>query len=171
MQLIKLAAASLGVRVGIRSLGKRVHARPGASSEGGQASVEFALLMCFVLLPFFVGIITIGVLFNQYVELTDAVSIGARLLAVSRLQTADPCATTAAAIEHAAPFLAPANITFTIVLNGNSYSGATCPAGAANMAQGTSAQVTATYPCNFSSWGTKFASGCIMTAQTTELVQ
>jgi hypothetical protein len=88
------------------------------------------------------------------------------------LQTADPCATTAAAIEHAAPFLAPANITFTFVLNGNSYSGATCPAGAANMAQGAAATVTATYPCNLSVFGHNYApSNCTMTAQTTEIIQ
>jgi len=171
MQLMKLAAASLGVRVGIRSSGKRVRARPGASSEGGQASVEFALLLVFILFPFFVGIITVGVVINRYLELTDAVSIGARQLAISRGQTADPCATAAAVIEQAAPFLTPGNITFTFVLNGNSYPGASCPAGAANMAQGATATVTATYPVNFSIWGTKYDTGQNMTAQTTEIIQ
>ncbi len=65
MQLIKLAAASLGVHAGIRFPGKRARARSGASSEGGQASVEFALLLVLVLFPFFVGVITVGIVVNQ----------------------------------------------------------------------------------------------------------
>ena len=48
---IKLTAASPGVRVGTRSLGKRVRARPRTSNEGGQALVEFALLLPILLDP------------------------------------------------------------------------------------------------------------------------
>ena len=175
MQLMKLAAASLGVRVGIRSLGKRVRARPGASSEGGQASVEFALLLVFVLFPFFVGIITVGVVVNRYLELTDAVGIGARQLAISRGQTTDPCNMAATTIERAAPFLTSANLTFTFVINGTSYPGASCSSSnttaVTNMVSGATATVTATYPVNFSIWGTKYDTGQNMTAQTTEIIQ
>jgi hypothetical protein len=39
------------------------------------------------------------------------------------------------------------------------------------MAQGATATVTATYPVNFSIWGTKYDTGQNMTAQTTEIIQ
>jgi hypothetical protein len=39
------------------------------------------------------------------------------------------------------------------------------------MVQGSAATLTATYPCNFSIWGTNFAPNCTMTAQTTEVIQ
>ena len=185
MQLMKLVAASLGVRAGIRSPGRRVHARSGASSERGQASVEFALLLVFILLPFFVGIITVGVVINRYLELTDAVSIGARQLAISRgscvgtgcPNTTDPCAAAVATIEGAAPFLISSNLTFTFVINGTTYPGTSCSSSgtttgaAGNMSAGAALTVTATYPVNFSVWGTKYDTGQTMTAQTTEIIQ
>ena len=175
MQLMKLVAASLGVRAGIRSPGKRVHARPGASSEGGQASVEFALLLVFILLPFFVGIITVGVVINRYLELTDAVGIGARQLAISRGQTTDPCNTAATTIERTTPFLISSDLTFTFVINGTSYPGTSCSSSnttaVTNMVSGAAVTVTATYPVAFSVWGTKYDTSQTMTAQTTEVIQ
>ncbi len=178
MQLIKLAAASLGVRAGIRFPGKRARARPGARSEGGQASVEFALLLVLVLFPFFFGVLKVGILVNQYLELTDAVGIGARQLAISAGQTTDPCNTAATTIQRAAPFLTAANLTFTFVINGTSYPGVSCSSSstttgaAGNMAPGAALTVTATYPCNLKIFGANLApSGCTMTAQTTEIIQ
>ncbi len=175
MQLIKLVAALLGVRAGIRSPGKRVHVRSGASSEGGQASVEFALLLVFILLPFFVGMITVGVVVNRYLELTDAVSIGARELAISRGQTTDPCNMAATTIERTTPFLISSDLTFTFVINGTSYPGTSCSSSnttaVTNMVPGATFTVTATYPVAFSVWGTKYDTGQNMTAQTTEVMQ
>ena len=172
---IKLTAASPGVRVGTRSLGRRVRARPRTSNEGGQALLEFALVLP-ILLLLVTGIITFGIAFHNYLELTDAVNVGARLLAISRGQTTDPCATTVTAVENAAPLLTSANITFSFVLNGTSYPGASCSCSTtttgpcANLVQGASAQVTATYPYTLSFFGTRASSGT-MTAQTTELMQ
>ena len=120
---------------------------------------------------------TFGIALHSYLELTNAVSIGARLLAISRGQTTNPCATTATAVYHAAPLLNPANLTFTLVLNGTTYPGASCSSpntttgAAGNLVQGSDATVTATYPCNLKVFGYNYAPSCIMTARTTELTQ
>ena len=180
---IKPTAASPGVRVGTRSLGKRLRARLRTSKEGCQAAVEFALVLP-ILLLIVTGIFTFGIAFHDYLELTDAVSIGARQLAIGRSAcmgtgcptTTDPCAATVAIIENAAPFLVWQSMKFTITLNGNAY-GASCSSSsvttgaAGNMAQGTAATVTVSYPCNLLVFGANLAPNCQMYAQTTEIIQ
>jgi Flp pilus assembly protein TadG len=159
------------VRVRSRSLGKRVSARLRASNEGGQALVEFAVVLP-ILLLIVTGIFAFGIALNQYLELTEAASVGARLLAVSRGQTADPCATAAAAISNAAPLLTSTSLGYSFVLNGNSY-GASCPTSTnagANLQQGVAATVTVTYPCNLTVY-MFLKSPFNMTARVTELVQ
>jgi hypothetical protein len=74
----------------------RVLPRPG---EQGGALVEFALLLP-ILLLLTTGIMVFGVAMNNYLQLTNAVSIGARNLAISAGITLDPCAT-ASATSHA----------------------------------------------------------------------
>jgi Flp pilus assembly protein TadG len=54
-----------------------------ASSEGGQAYVEFALILP-VLLLVVMGIIQFGNAFRTYITLTDATRVGGRQAAVSR---------------------------------------------------------------------------------------
>jgi TadE-like protein len=62
--------------------------RPVHRSEEGQAMVEFALVLP-ILLLLVMGIIQFGIVFNNYVTLTDGVRAGARQAAVSRT-LADP---------------------------------------------------------------------------------
>jgi Flp pilus assembly protein TadG len=176
MRLVKFTTPATGMGAGTRVWGKGVGVWFPARDEEGQALVEFAL--CLPLLMLIVtGIITFGIALHNYLEMTNAVSIGARLLAVSRGQTTDPCADTATAVYRAAPFLTPARLGFTFVLNGTSYTGATCSSpstsqgAAGNLVQGAAAQVTATYPCNLSVFGVNYSPGCTLTVQTTELVQ
>lgn len=52
-------------------------------------------------------IFTLGIALNGDLVMTDAVSIGARYLAVGRSQMTDPCPTTVTAIERATPHLKP----------------------------------------------------------------
>lgn len=151
-----------------RSLLERTHTRLVSDSEGNTL-VEFALVAP-MLMAVMMGLFTCGIAFSNYVALTNAVDTGARLLAVSRGETTDPCATTVAAIYAAAPQLTQANFTFTFVLNGNSYSGTSCTAGAANLVTAEPAQVTATYPAQINLFGWT-PSTLNLTAQTTELVQ
>ena len=62
--------------------------------------VEFALVVPVLLLVIF-GIIQFGILYNDYITLTDATRIGARKAAVSR-QTADPVGLATTAVRNAA---------------------------------------------------------------------
>jgi Flp pilus assembly protein TadG len=145
-------------------------------NEQGQAMVEVALVLPILLLVL-TGIFALGLAFNNYVILTEATNVGARALAISRGSTTDPCATASSAVIAAAPLLVPANLTFTFVLNGTSYSGASCSSGStttgasANLVQGGNALVTVTYPCSLAVYGANYAPGCVLQAQITELVQ
>ena len=53
------------------------------SDERGQAAVEFALILP-ILMALLLGIIQFGIVFNNYVTITDAARAGARKAAVSR---------------------------------------------------------------------------------------
>jgi Flp pilus assembly protein TadG len=54
-----------------------------ARNENGQAMVEFALVLP-ILMALLLGIIQFGIVFNNYITLTDATRAGARKAAVSR---------------------------------------------------------------------------------------
>jgi Flp pilus assembly protein TadG len=152
------------------------HARPRMRNDNGQAMVEMALALPLLLLVL-TGILTFGLAFNNYVLLTEATSIGARTLAISRGATTDPCATASSAVIAAAPLLSSANLSFTFVLNGTTYTGTSCSSGssttgaAANLVQGANAIVTVTYPCSLAVYGANYAPHCSLQAQMTELVQ
>jgi Flp pilus assembly protein TadG len=147
-----------------------------ALNESGQAMIEMALALPLLLLVL-TGILTFGLAFNNYVLLTEATSIGARTLAISRGATTDPCATASSAVIAAAPLLASANLSFTFVLNGTTYTGTSCSSGssttgaAGNLVQGANAIVTVTYPCSLAVYGANYAPHCSLQAQMTELVQ
>jgi len=138
--------------------------------------VELAMVLPIMLL-LVTAIFAFGITLNNYLELTNAVSTGAQLLAISRGQTTDPCATTVAAVYGAAPFLKTANLSFTFVLNTTTYTGTSCSStstttgAAGNLIQGDPAQVTVSYPCSLSVYGHNYAPTCSLVARTTELVQ
>lgn len=144
--------------------------------EEGGALVEMAIVLP-VLMLIVTGIFSFGITLNNYLELTDAVSIGARYLALQAGQTLDPCASAVTKIEQAAPYLKPANLTFTFVLNGTSYSGTSCNSSsfttgaAGNLTSATPAQVNVTYPCSLAVYGKNLVPSCMIMAQTTEMVQ
>ncbi len=161
--------------MGIRSLGKRVRARPGASSEGGQAAVEFALCLP-ILLIVLTGIFWVGITLSHYLVLTHAVSTGGELLAASR-GTADPCLAATQAIQNASmPFLNPTNFVFAITLTpqggtGTNYT-TSCPSSKTTLSTGESANVTVTYPCTLPFSIFKIGTlKCTLMVQATELVQ
>jgi len=66
----------------MRLLAKR-RASTLVSDERGQAAVEFALILP-ILMALLLGIIQFGIVFNNYVTITDAARAGARKAAVSR---------------------------------------------------------------------------------------
>jgi Flp pilus assembly protein TadG len=139
-------------------------------NERGQSMVEFALVVP-ILLMLVTAIVCFGIIMQNSLTLTNGVNVGALQLAMSRGQTTDPCATAAAAIESAAPNLTPTNLSFTFVINGNTYTSSSCTAGAANMTQGGSLSVSVSYPCSFTMiYGATFPS-CKLSTQTAELIQ
>jgi Flp pilus assembly protein TadG len=167
---------STELHVGPQSRGLRFRALL-RSGDQGSALIEFAMLLP-VLLLLTTGILVFGVAMNNYLQLTNAVSIGARTLAVSAQMVLDPCATASTAITNAAPNLNASNFTFTYTLNGTTYNGTSCSSSttstgaAGNLASGTTVTVTATYPFNLSVFGKIFSqSNAVLSATSTELVQ
>ena len=70
------------------------------SGESGQTLVEFAALLPVLCLLLF-GIIQFGVVFHDYISVTDASRVGARKAAVSRFVGDSGAAAEAAALEAA----------------------------------------------------------------------
>lgn len=140
-----------------------------AGSKRGQSMTEFALVIP-ILLIIVTGMVSLGITLHNFLMLTNAGNIGAQLLSASRGQTTDPCATASGAILNAAPTLTAANLTYTFVINGSSYTSTSCTAGAANMAQGATAQVTITYPCTLAIYGMSIPA-CTLQTTTAEAIQ
>lgn len=148
--------------------------------EQGQAIIEMALVMPFLLIAV-TGILSLGLMLNEDIQLNNAVSAGALYLADQRGNSTDPCADAATVIENAAPYLKASNMAFSIQINGNTanYFSAgttpTCTSGAAqlNAAQYDSIVVKASYPCVVFVYGNSniMGSGCTMTAQMEAVVQ
>jgi hypothetical protein len=80
-------------------------------------------------------------------------------------------------VYAAAPLLASSKLSFTFVLNGTTYTGASCSSGssttgaAGNLVQGNNAVLTVSYPCSLGVYGANYAPSCSLQAQMTELVQ
>jgi Flp pilus assembly protein TadG len=139
-----------------------------AAGERGQAAIEFTLVVPILLLVM-TGMLAFGVVLHNFVALTYGVNSGAQLLAISRGQTTDPCSTASTAINNAVPGLS-SGLSLSFVINGTSYSGTTCTAGAANMVQGATAQVTATYPCTLGVFEMG-SHACSLKTQLSEVIQ
>ena len=124
-------------------------------SQKGQAMTEFAIVAP-ILLLILMGIMQLGVVYNNWVTLTDAARAGARKAAVCR-SGCSPDATTAAtnAVKNSAANLNQSNLGVTVT---------------STWAQGADATVTATYPWAINVMGVVVASGT-MTATTTERVE
>ena len=155
---------------------RRVFALGTHGSSEGSALVEFSLALP-VMMIILVGMCVFGIAIMTYIQVTQATGVGARLLAVSRGQTLDPCAAASNAVINAAPTLASASFTFSLTLNGTTYNGRTCSSAsyttgaAGNLVQGASARITVRYPCSMIVYGTDYSPGCRITQVMTELVQ
>lgn len=123
-------------------------------SERGQTMVEFALVAPVLLLVLF-GVIQFGILYRDYVTITDAARVGARTAAVSRHQ-ADPVATTLAKVRAAADDLDQADLQVAVSASGWN--------------PGDDVTVQASYPYRVSLLGFVVKSGRLQT-QTTERVE
>jgi Flp pilus assembly protein TadG len=148
---------------------RRLFTRLFTSSRRGQSLVEFSFAMPILLITV-TGMLSFGIAMHNFLTLTNGVNTGAQVMAMSRGQTSDPCASVLTAIENAAPGLTGTSISLTVVINGTSFTSTSCTAGAADMTQGTLAQVTATYPCVLAIYGMGVPS-CTLRSQASELIQ
>jgi Flp pilus assembly protein TadG len=143
----------------------------GLAGEGGQALAEFAIVLP-VLMLLVLGILKGGILYNNYLQLTDAVRSGARQFAIERGQ-ADPCGDAAAQVTAAAGGLDTSNIAMTMTANPPSTTyqtppvTGTCP----DLVSGNSVTLSASYPCELSIMGINFVPGCKLTVRATERVE
>lgn len=78
------------------------------ADQRGQTATEFALVLPLFCLVLF-GIIQFGIIFNNYVTLTDAVRAGARTAVVSRHE-GNPAGTATARVQSAANGLDSADL-------------------------------------------------------------
>jgi Flp pilus assembly protein TadG len=115
--------------------------------------VEFAIVLPILAILLF-GILQFGILFNNYLTLTDAVRSGARQAAVSREYT-DPAGTTTTAVRTSAADLNQSNLSVTV---------------SSTWVAGSDVTVTATYPYTINLLGVVVSAGNL-TSQTTERVE
>jgi Flp pilus assembly protein TadG len=122
-------------------------------SERGQALTEFALALPVLALLLF-AVIQFGIVFNNYVTLTDATRAGARKAAVAR-RLSDPSGTCVAAVRSSATDLKSGSLT------------ASCQS---TWQPAADVKVTATYPYQISLLGMVVKSGRL-SSTTTERVE
>ncbi|HEX6491775.1 MAG TPA: TadE/TadG family type IV pilus assembly protein [Gaiellaceae bacterium] len=114
---------------------------------------EFALVLPVLALILF-AVIQFGIVFNNYVTLTDATRAGAREAAVSR-QSSDPTGNTVAAVRRSATDLDPSNLAISV---------------SSTWQPAADVSVTATYPYSISLLGLVVKSGRL-SSTTTERVE
>ena len=122
--------------------------------EQGQTMVEFALVAPLLLLILF-AVLQFGVVYNDYVTLTDAARVGARKAAVSR-HVANPEAEAEAALRGSAPGLDQADLAVSVAASGWEH--------------GEEVTVAASYPYEIDLLGIVVASGDLESS-TTERVE
>jgi Flp pilus assembly protein TadG len=83
-----------------------------AADERGQTMVEFVIVVPVLLMLLF-GVIQFGIVYNNYLNITDATRVGARKAAVSRT-AANPEALSEAAVRTAAADLDQAKLNVTV---------------------------------------------------------
>jgi Flp pilus assembly protein TadG len=115
-----------------------------ARREEGGALYEFAMSLP-LLSVMLVSIIFGGITFFNYVELANAVEVGARALATGRNQGAVACGQANTALTNAAGNLNTSQISIAAETFAN---GSACTATTATLLPGDAATLTATYPCN-----------------------
>lgn len=127
-----------------------MNAKRRTRTEGGQTLVEMAIVLPVLLLVLF-AIIHIGIVFHNYLALTDAVRVGARKGAVSR-ELPDPTGATIAAVENAATDLG-ADLDVDVDTPGG-------------WTPGSDVTVTATYPYDINIIGWVIAAGSLSSSTT-----
>ncbi len=122
-------------------------------SQKGQSLTEFALALPILVLLLF-AVIQFGIVFNNYVTLTDATRAGARKAAVGR-QVTNPQSTVITAVRNSATDLKQSDLDITVT---------------STWQPGSDVKVTATYPYSIRLLGLPLKSGRL-SSTTTERVE
>jgi Flp pilus assembly protein TadG len=122
-------------------------------NEQGQTLTEFAMVLPILLLVLF-AVIQLGIVFNNYVTITDAARAGARKAVVSR-QAPSPASVTSTAVRNSAANLDQSKLGVTV---------------SSTWVQGQDVTVTATYPYEVSLLGLVVQSGTL-SSKTTERLE
>jgi Flp pilus assembly protein TadG len=130
-----------------------MHVKTLITEEKGQSMAEFAIVLP-ILVVFLFGVIQFGILFNNYVTLTDAVRAGARAAAVAR-QDSDPAGEAQTMVRSSAANLDQSNLNVSV---------------SSDWQSGDDVTVTATYPYSISLLGWVVSSGSL-SSKTTERVE
>jgi Flp pilus assembly protein TadG len=136
-------------------------------SERGSAIIEMAATLP-ILALLVLGIGRLGVTFNNFIALTDAVRNGSRQLTTGR-GVSNPCQSARNRVYAAAPTLSQAQMSLTMTLNGGTVANNSCSNTA--LTAGQDATVAATYPCDIAFFGIDFAPNCTLTASTTGRIE
>ena len=148
--------------------------------EEGNALVELAVALPVVML-LITGMITFGLMLNNYLVLSHATDVGARNLALSRGASMNPCSDAVNTIQGAAPNLGSSSLNYTFNIGTGSFSGSSTgfsgtsstscsQAGVSDMVAGDNATVTVTYPFQLLVYGWA-ATTVNISASTTEVIQ
>ena len=140
-----------------------------ARQRKGVAALETAVVLP-VLLMVMLGIMQGGILFSNFIQLTNAVRVSARVLASSR-GSATPYTNAMNAAYLAAPNLTRAQIGLTLSVAGAACSADGACATALSSNAGNNSSVAATYPCRMTFMGYNFIPGCTLGTSTTERVE
>jgi Flp pilus assembly protein TadG len=180
------ACTAASAKVG-RTVERLLH----SGGERGAALVEFALVVPLMMAVVF-GMCSFGLLFNRYLELTEAVNVGAEQLAIARGNSLDPCNLVYSYVKQVSPLLNSTTMQFQFELNTTWYpssttfytgSATTCSSAStssgapSNLIQGDPVTVIVQYPCSVLAF--KFGSlvnfnpvpTCNLQAQITEISQ
>lgn len=184
MNTLNSSRSSLGASFETRSLRQFIRVSFRDWDERGQSLVEFALTIP-ILLALATAIFTFGIAFHNYLELTNAVDMGALVLAQSR-GAADPCSAAAAQVKQVSTFLSKPNITFNYTFYSTDFyntagktpttlltvsNATTCSPTAAQMVSGGAALLRVTYTHRpYGIFAYSFPS-FTMGAQTVQLIQ
>lgn len=114
-----------------------------------------------MLMLLILGIFKCGILFNNWVVLTDAVRIGTRQLSISRAPSQDACQMALTQLRASAYTLKQQNLNVSWSVTSS----------CTNLLPGSQATVTATYPCDLELMGFDFAPSCTLRAQQTGRIE
>jgi Flp pilus assembly protein TadG len=117
-------------------------------AEDGQALIEFSLVLP-ILITILFGIISFGIAYNHYLELTDATRVGARFAATQATLT-DQCAAAHTAMDSQ--------------IGAGNYSFASCASATVNGDQ--AVRITATRPFTISVYGLTVRTGNLSSTAT-----